>query len=499
MKAARFSERYGSSSHGFLWAGFICLGIFLRLYNFWQLDLWRDEYRTSWVIANGWSEVVERTFQSEGHSPLYLFVVQLSSDLFGTGPAALRLPSILFSIGILGLAYPLAIRLFNDRHVALLATAAFAVNELLIFYAQEARPYSLAMLFTMASFLFYLSLLSAEKRSYRIGYLLATAGAYYAHYVFGSVALIQVLHLLLTRGWSWLRSKAWIKSFLILTFVSLPGSAQILLFTRRGGLDWVKHPRLLDPVELAFDCLGSWSFFAGAAMVLAFAIVDRKKIKPAYRSLDLVALWFLAPILFVATLPSFFGVSLFHYRFVLPAVLAGLFFVAWLLGLDNRTAWSRWLPVIVFLTMNFISNLIPALRTAGTFAERPDEGWKKAASFLERNAEAGDLILFGTGFIEADYLSVTPDPVVFSFIRWPLAANLSSSDKYRMAALPRSEATTAYLTSVLEKAAENRRVWVVGKGRVIDTTVQALRSSQRRFRTRERELYGNVHLILLER
>jgi uncharacterized membrane protein len=441
---------------------------------------------------------VRRTFQSEGHSPLYLFVVQLSSGLFGAGPVGLRLPSILFSIGTLGLAYPVALRLFADRHVALLATAAFAVDANLIFYAQEARPYSLALLCTMLSFLCYSSLLSAEKLSCRVGYLVATAGAYYSHYVFGSVALIQILHLFLREGWSSVRSKAWITSFLILTLVCLPGTAQIFLFTRRGGLDWVQQPSLFDPVKLALGFLGRWSFFLSVATVAVFVIIDRKKITPAYRGLDLVALWFLAPIILVATIPSLFGVSLFQDRFALPAVPAAVLLVAWLLGLVKKTAWSRWAPLTVFLTVSFFTQLMPAVRSTATFADRLDEGWNKAAGFLERNAEDDDLILFGTGFIEADYLSIEPDPVVFSFLRWPLVANLSSTAKYKIVALSRNEIVTPYMDTVLKNAAENRRVWVIGKGRVIDTTAQVL-VNQKRFWTRERELYGNVHVILLER
>jgi hypothetical protein len=249
---------------------------------------------------------------------------------------------------------------------------------------------------------------------------------------------------------------------------------------------------------LALGFLGRWSFFLSVATVAVFVIIDRKKITPAYRGLDLVALWFLAPIILVATIPSLFGVSLFQDRFALPAVPAAVLLVAWLLGLVKKTAWSRWAPLTVFLTVSFFTQLMPAVRSTATFADRLDEGWNKAAGFLERNAEDDDLILFGTGFIEADYLSIEPDPVVFSFLRWPLVANLSSTAKYKIVALSRNEIVTPYMDTVLKNAAENRRVWVIGKGRVIDTTAQVL-VNQKRFWTRERELYGNVHVILLER
>jgi len=67
-------ERSLIQSPALLVAGFIGLGIFLRIYNFSKLDLTNDEYGTWWVIAGGgWGEVARRAVRIQGQSPFFYF------------------------------------------------------------------------------------------------------------------------------------------------------------------------------------------------------------------------------------------------------------------------------------------------------------------------------------------------------------------------------------------------------------------------------------------
>jgi 4-amino-4-deoxy-L-arabinose transferase-like glycosyltransferase len=61
------------------------------------------------------------------------------------GAFQLRLLSVICGIATLALVYPLAVKIFNDRRLALLSLIIFALNEPLIWHAQIARPYSLAL------------------------------------------------------------------------------------------------------------------------------------------------------------------------------------------------------------------------------------------------------------------------------------------------------------------------------------------------------------------
>ena len=505
MEFSSLKERFVRSVPDLLVAGFIGLGAFLRIYNFSNVDLWIDEYGTWWVIAGGdWGEVARRAVRIQGQSPFFYFLVKLSSDLLGPGPVAFRLPSILFGIGILGLAYPLAIRIFQDRQVALLAVAAFAVNEYLIFFSQDARPYSLALLCAMLSFLCYLSLLTTETLSCRLGYLLATAGVYYAHYLLGVVVVIQVLHLFWTRGWSWLRSKTWRATFLALALICLPGAAQVVsLFGRRETLDYLNPAGLLGPIKLALDFLNPWALFPVAIVVLAFRLVGKEKAKLRYRGLDVVVLWALLPIAFFAVVPPLFGITLLKKQYVLVALPGAILFVSWVMAIERGTIWARWVPLVVFVTLTFVFTLIPALQATGTFSRRPNQGWNRAAALLEKNARSDDLILYRVGFVEANQLALpAPNPLIVSFVSWPLTANLTSANHYQMVGLPFREMTqnVAYISSIVKKAAEHNRVWIIGtRAGEITTRVAHVLISSGQFQLRGRTLYGSVQVILLER
>ncbi len=495
---------------GWLGVGLLFLGAFLRVYNFWVPDLWIDEYGTWWVVAaRTWGDAARRVMSVATTPPLYFFIVKFFTDALGPGPVGLRLPSILFGIGMLGLVYPLGLRLFRERHSALLALAVFAVNEPLIWFSQDARPYALALFCTMLSFFFYVSLLQTEKLSSRIGYVLATAGAYYLHYLFGFIVVIHVLHLYLMRGWSWLTSKGWQRTFLFLGILCLPGVGQVVsLFRRRESMNWIRYQDWVAPIKLAVNLLDPWVFSAAAFVVLILGIRGREANEAQYRAWrSLLLLWLLVPLVFFGSIPPMFGVALLSSydmhsaRYVLFAAPAALFLVARLLASGTRSRWRTWLPLCVFMATAFVLNLIPPLEGSRTFSRRPQEGWAEAGEFLRKFAQADDKILVRTGFVEGDLLArPNPDPLLVSAINWPLTAHLPSDRPYGVVSLPFevSEQTRSYLNSVLEQAAEHHRVWVVGKGPMIPSIADWF-ASKPGFRRAGDLPFGSVRMILLER
>ena len=506
--SALYQAALAASRNGFyvsfaLPASLILLGAFLRLYHFTTPDLWIDEYGTWWVVApRAWSEVAQRALQVQGQSPFYYFFVKLSSDLLGLSPLAFRLPSLLFGIGIPGLAYLVGLKLFQDRHAALLALAAFAVNERMIFYSQEARPYALALFCTLLSFLFYLSLLNAEKLSARIGYLLATGGAYYAHFLFGFIVVIQLLHLLARSDRARSHSRAWTLTFLLLALISLPGVPQLLgLFARRESLNWLPPPGAFAPLELVVQFLDPWIFSATAFSVLAIgSTAARRDQLPDQAHGGLILSWLLLPVVFFGVVSQLSGISLLYSRYLLLVAPAAIFAVAWLMALVPQTQPQKWIPLVTFLTVTFLWNLLPPVPVSGTFCRWLNQGWESAAQELETSARPEDLILYRTGFVEADLLRLpNPDPMMVSFIEWPLTANLSSPRRYQLTGLPfRENAQTAtYISSLVDRARQRDRVWVIGLEPLITNVAHALMRGAE-FKVRKRIRYGSVEVVLLE-
>jgi mannosyltransferase len=216
-----------------LCAGLLALGVGLRVQGLASHPLWIDEYGSWWAVAGeGVGELWQRVIAVHGQSPLYYVFVRASVEALGPGPLGLRLPSVVFGIALLALCVPLATALFGDRRIALAALAAFAVNERLIFYSQEARPYALALLLAALSCGAWLRL-QREPRSgrARAAYLLATAATCYAHYLFGLVVLIHAVHALALRP-SLRDLRAGLVTAALLAFPAAP-AARALLGSRR--------------------------------------------------------------------------------------------------------------------------------------------------------------------------------------------------------------------------------------------------------------------------
>ena len=481
---------------------FLLLGSLLRLYDFWKPDLWIDEYGTWWAVAEGdWGEVIRRVLHIHGQSPLYYFIVKLFTDLLGPSPFSLRLPSILFGIGMLALAYPLGHTIFHDRHAALLALAAFSVKDNIIWYSQDARPYALALLLTMLSFLCYLGLLRRERTSLRIGYVLATGAMFYAHYLFGFVLVIQILYLFFVRGWSWLRSRPWPGTFLALTLFCLPGLVQLRrIFGRRETLDWVDPPGdILAPLRFALEMLDPLVFASVTLTLLAVGMRAHEPPSGADRT-PLLLLWLLVPIGVFAVVPPLMGVRLLHIRYVLFVIPAAILITVKMMGLAKRSGLREWAPLAVFLTLSFVANLFPLYQARGVFSAHGREGWKLAGNLLEKQAQPNDLILYRSGFVEARQIGTgSLDPVVVSWMNWPLTANFPSVQKYQMLTLPYiwTQESLPLMPTFLEEAGKHRRVWLVGLGEIIPKMAEAVLGNPA-FHQKQFLKFGNVTVILLE-
>lgn len=211
-------------------------------------------------------------------------------------------------------------------------------------------------------------------------------------------------------------------------------------------------------------------------------------------------LWLLLPIVCFWLVPPLFGVTLLAVRYVLFAAPAALFLMAWVLASGNRIGWRKWMPLGVFLTLTFAWNLIPALRTSGTFSHWAHGDWAKATAVVDAFAHPDDLILLRTGDVEADLLARSnPDPLLISFTSWPVTAHLPSNHPYQIVSLPfrDNDHTRLYMAGLLSTAARHRRVWIIGKGRMFPSIVRAL-VTDAHFTISKQLSYGLVRVLALE-
>ncbi|MEI8011963.1 MAG: glycosyltransferase family 39 protein [Candidatus Omnitrophota bacterium] len=96
--------------------------------------------------------------------PFYFFVIWVYSHFF-TSETALRMFSVIMSMGALAMFYAVAL-FFLCRREAVMAVIWMALSPFHVWYAQEARPYSTASFLSLTAVYFFLKMIKTNERKY---------------------------------------------------------------------------------------------------------------------------------------------------------------------------------------------------------------------------------------------------------------------------------------------------------------------------------------------
>jgi hypothetical protein len=166
----------------------ILLAFGLRVHQVDEMGFWLDEGLTP--LRSGYSipEILSnRITIQEGvtrdtHPPLYYLLIHFSRAWFGESDFGYRYPSVLVGLLLIPILYQLARRIDNE-HVALVAALLAAVNPLQIWYAQEARMYTLlTLLAAIATWALWRAMTGRHLFRWLALYLLFSGLAFYTHY-----------------------------------------------------------------------------------------------------------------------------------------------------------------------------------------------------------------------------------------------------------------------------------------------------------------------------
>ncbi len=166
----------------------ILLAYGLRLHNLDAYSFWTDEGLTP--LRSGYSLpeilsnriIIQEGVSKDTHPAFYYLLVHFTQQLFGTTDFAFRYPSLLAGVLLAPLLFQFGRRL-NGIGVGLLAALLTAINPLQIYYAGEARMYTLfVLLMAGASYLLWRALQGAGVRQYLLLYMLLAGLAFYTHY-----------------------------------------------------------------------------------------------------------------------------------------------------------------------------------------------------------------------------------------------------------------------------------------------------------------------------
>jgi uncharacterized membrane protein len=173
----------------------ILIALALRLALLGEQSLWYDEGVTWLLSQKPPGELIQWT-AADIQPPFYYLLIWETDALFGHSEWALRFPSVIFGVLTVPLIYMLARRLFPERSPGSLASAPFlaaallAISPVMVYYAQEARMYTLLVFeAVLAGYLLLKILHSAPPLSpfvFRyppaVAYVLTGVAGLYTHY-----------------------------------------------------------------------------------------------------------------------------------------------------------------------------------------------------------------------------------------------------------------------------------------------------------------------------
>ncbi|MGV8141774.1 MAG: glycosyltransferase family 39 protein [Candidatus Woesearchaeota archaeon] len=186
----------------------IILGLSLRLYNVDSQSVWTDESISAHTAMCDLKNIISNT--SEPTPPLYYIILFFWVKIFGTSAVMLRLLSVIISCVSIYLIYLLASTIYDYR-IGLYSALLLALSPIHIFYAQEARAYSLVVMFSILSTYYYIRLLKGKNGVLQyLPYILSSALLIYTH-VFAILLLIaHSIHYIFAKKdfWKWVKVQA---------------------------------------------------------------------------------------------------------------------------------------------------------------------------------------------------------------------------------------------------------------------------------------------------
>ena len=196
----------------------------LRLPTLGSQSLWLDEVLTGRLARGSLGDLLHRVATEEANPPLFYLLEWAWTRVAGTSEVALRLPSALFGIALVPVAFAIGRRLGGQRAAVALA-ALVAVHPLLVYYSQEARGYAAVALACAVGFGLFLDALEGKRA---LWWALASAVALGCHYFAIFPVAIEAAILLARRGRAVLPA---------LGGVALAGAALLPLLAEQVGGD----------------------------------------------------------------------------------------------------------------------------------------------------------------------------------------------------------------------------------------------------------------------
>lgn len=391
LSGARWADRLIASRWALLGPMAIALG--LGVLRIGSKSLWLDEAVSARQTLLTWGERWDYATGHDVNMSLHHALIAVWAEL-GTSEAWLRLPSVAFTVGAVGLTYAVGLRVF-DRSAALIGAVVLAVNPFTVAYSQEARGYTMAMFGAALASLLLLRVLEKPTLGRIAPWVVASALLPYAHFFGFLVVGAHAAVVLLLPHHRALRPRL-LSGFAAVGALSAPLAWFIFAGGDRGQIAWIEP---LSPVRLlgVFPRLTAndnllLTVVAAAVAAAALVATSRAVRADGWRGR---AWWPWAFSLSWLVLPIIAGAAV---SLAKPIFVARYFIVS-----------SPALALVLAGGITTISRMVSARgRLVGLallvvasgwglldwYSEHPKENWRRATMTVLTHAEEGDAVTF---------------------------------------------------------------------------------------------------------
>jgi mannosyltransferase len=364
----------------------------LRLYRIGFYNFWYDEVFTIYYSGHPWNNI---------NAPLYGILLHFWRKLFGISELSLRFPSLIFSFLSVILTYFLGKKLFG-RKTGLLAAMIMGISPFQLWYAQEARDYSMLLFMGTASTYLLIQALDKQTIKHWFGYIVVSAGALYTSYFFSLLFAAHFVYIFFSK------QKRRFKRLIPFLIVIFSFSFYYARFNNKfqdvfRGF-WIPQPNfqsLLITIEnflLGYNgnvfSYATASILAVVGLLPALMKLKNKELKPPVL---FCACLFLAPIVF-AFIFSRLVFSIYIDRGFITLTPYFYLLLSWgVINFKYRKQQIVYLTILVFLMLasvgGYHQHYMPtsSLHHTGVHPKKPI---KPLVEFLEQNTTSNDKIFY---------------------------------------------------------------------------------------------------------
>jgi mannosyltransferase len=376
----------------------LAAGLVIIVYFLFPLSLRLDEAQSLWQINRSVPDIFE-VVGKDVHTPLYHAMLHAWTVFFGSDITVLRALSTLFYALSVPACYLFARQLLARKSAAFVTTL-FALNPFILWYASEARMYTVLTFLALINQYFFMRIMRHNKGW--LGFSLSTLAGIYTHYFFWFGLLMQGLFFLTHRK---LFPRGATKKFIRLALLTVLSFLPWTIYVQSLGALGTTSPQLAKPTTIdGFNVYSQFLFgFQGdhftslllsawpLLVLIAFLIVNNTRQRVSNRLIAYMIYLAFGPLV-IAFIASNVVKPFFLSRYMITLLAPLLVLIGWLVTQlpRNLTRAGGMILLIITLSVSVIT-----LRHPGNTLH---EDYKAIALELQTRATTQDIVVVSPPF-----------------------------------------------------------------------------------------------------